>query len=109
MTQTLPDHRQSLADAQDWVVRLLAAVRPDQLHQPTPCTDFTVIELVAHLYKVAGRVRVLGLGGDPMTEDFTVAELPDDVLAGLRERVRTAQLAWTDDTSLGRTVRVPWG
>ncbi len=109
MLQTLPDFRPALTDAQTWVLDLLAGVRPDQLDLPTPCTEFTVTDLVAHLYEVVGRVRVLGEGGDIFTENFAVAELPDDVLAGLQERVRVARLAWTDDASLARTVRVPWG
>lgn len=109
MMQTLPDLRSTLSAAHAWVLELLAGVRPDQLDLPTPCPEFTVTDLVAHLYMVVGRVRVLGEGGDISTEHFSVAELPEDVVAGYRERVRAAGAAWSDDASLTRIVSVPWG
>jgi uncharacterized protein (TIGR03086 family) len=34
--------------------RLVSGVRDDQLHQPTPCSDWTVADLLAHVHQFAG-------------------------------------------------------
>ena len=45
--------------------RLLAGVRDDQLAQPTPCPDWTVADLLAHVHQFA-TVFTLNARKEPM-------------------------------------------
>lgn len=105
----LPDFRQPLFAAQDWMHNLLAQVRPDQLALPTQCGDWDVQELVAHLFLVADRITVVGQGGNAMSVTEDAVRVPDELAAGFAERVDAARRAWSDETSLTRSVVVPWG
>jgi uncharacterized protein (TIGR03086 family) len=105
----LPDLRPQLAVAQNWVAALIEGVQTDQLGLPTPCHDFDVRDLIAHVYKGADRVRGMGEGRAADTIDFTVDQLPADLAAGYREHIAAAQQAWAGDDSLGRLVTAPWG
>lgn len=105
----LPDHRPDLFQAQDWMHALLAEVRPEHLDLPTPCEDWDVRELVAHLFLVADRITVVGQGGNAMSVTRDAVEVPDDLAAGFGQRVQAAREAWSDDASLTRSVTVPWG
>ncbi len=104
-----PEPRESLARAQRWIGELVAAVTPEQLSWPTPCTEMDVSRLVGHLYGVAGRTEVMGHGHPAASAPAFVDDLPDDLAAGYRERTTRAQAAWTDDVSLTRTVVAPFG
>lgn len=61
----------------------LAAVGPDQWDLPTPCADWTVRDLVAHV--LGGNAMVVVLADGASTEEglaaFTGATLDDDVVA----------------------------
>jgi uncharacterized protein (TIGR03086 family) len=46
----------------------IAAVRPDQLHEPTPCSDYDVADLINHLVGWA-RSFAARFTGDPLAED----------------------------------------
>ena len=105
----LPDFRQPLFQAQEWVHTLLAGVRPDQLDLATPCGDWDVRALVSHLHLVAERVLVLGRGGDAMSVAEGSVPVGEDLARGFGERSAAAREAWSDDASLTRTVTVPWG
>ena len=53
--------------ALDEAARLVGGVRPDQMGLPTPCSDWDVRALIAHL--VAGNVRFLDVAqGKPRPE-----------------------------------------
>ena len=86
---------------------VIAGVRPEQLMDPTPCTDMNVRTLLAHLIAVLDRVAALGNGEDP----FAVTETPvpdyrwPDVW---RESGRRAADAWSDDVVLERPMALPW-
>ncbi|MEM7286985.1 MAG: TIGR03086 family metal-binding protein [Actinomycetota bacterium] len=86
---------------------IIVAVHPDQLTDPTPCTEMDVRTLLAHLVGVLDRVAALGNDEDP----FAVAETPvaDDAWARTwtRSQRRTSD-AWSDDTKLERTITLPW-
>ncbi|AZG46033.1 TIGR03086 family metal-binding protein [Gordonia insulae] len=107
MTTNQPaDPRPAYAVATEWVTGLLAGVTDDQLSSPTPCEEFDVRTLAAHLTATAQRAVVLGEGGDALAVPV-VAETHDaDSYATL---VGRAVEVWSDDAKLGAMVRVPWG
>jgi len=84
-----------------------AGVRPEQLTDPTPCTDMNVRALLAHLIGVLDRVAALGNGEDP----FAVIEtpVPDDRWADAwTVSGRRAADAWRHDAVLERPMALPW-
>jgi uncharacterized protein (TIGR03086 family) len=88
----------------------LAAVRADQLGDPTPCGDYDVRTLANHLVAVLRRVAVIGGGGDP----FSVPGVADDVADGERPAawdtaVRDVETVWSDPAVLSRPMQLPFG
>jgi len=81
MTELIPDPRPLYAGALTWVHGLLQGVRPEHLDAPTPCPDFDVRTLAAHLVGTVDRARVLGEGGDPRTSPSIVSGVADDGFA----------------------------
>ena len=55
-TQTLPDTRPLFRTTVAQVTPLIDAVTPDDLGRPTPCSDWTVRELLSHLVAVEDRI-----------------------------------------------------
>jgi uncharacterized protein (TIGR03086 family) len=110
-TQTLLDidPRILLAAATATATEVVGAVRPEQLADPTPCTEYDVRDLLGHLVGVAHRITLMGRGEDPMS----APDLVDDVADGAWTTtwvaaVAEARAAWTDDAALDRTVVLPW-
>ena len=86
---------------------VVAGVRPEQLTDPTPCTDMDVQALLAHLIGVLDRVAALGRGEDPLA----VTEIPvadDRWPDAWRESGRRATDAWSHDAVLERSMALPW-
>jgi uncharacterized protein (TIGR03086 family) len=83
-------------------------VGPQQLHQPTPCGDFDVQELLEHLSVVLPRVAALGAGANPF-EIGPALPAPgqswsDAWLAVAHE----IQQLWSDPAILERPMSLPW-
>ncbi len=106
---SLPDLRDAVTSAQQWVAGLVASVRPDQLTGATPCTDFAVEDLLKHVLGVANRLVALGAGHPAESVPATVPALPDDLVGSYLARVEEGRRAWSDPASLGRLLEVPWG
>jgi uncharacterized protein (TIGR03086 family) len=86
---------------------VIAGTRPEQLGEPTPCTEMDVRTLLAHLIGVLDRVAALGRGEDP----FAVAEIPvaDDRWSETwMESAGRAAEAWADDAVLETPITLPW-
>ncbi|GAA1998092.1 TIGR03086 family protein [Nakamurella flavida] len=93
-----------------WAHGLIAAVRPEQLGDPTPCVEFDVRTLVGHLVATVDRARVIGSGGDPGTVEVVVTGVPDDGWAdAYAAAVRVMWPVWEGDDSLDAMVTAPWG
>jgi len=82
-----------LAAAADRAVPVVRGIRDDQLHAPTPCAEFTVRDLLNHLFHV-----VIGFTARAARQDFDFGTTPDRLQAGWRDRFpqETARLvrAW---------------
>ena len=104
------DPRPLFAAATTTATEVIAAVRGDQLSNPTPCTEYDVRQLLRHLVGVLPRVTAMGRGDDPMRvatpEIDTMAD--DDVLPAWRAAVAQATAAWADESALERTIVLPW-
>lgn len=86
---------------------VIAGVRPEQLTDPTPCTDMDVRALLAHLIGVLARVAALGNGENPFA--VTETSVADDRwLDAWRQSGRRAADAWSDDAVLERPMALPW-
>ncbi len=107
-TAGFPDVRPALNSAIALGAQVLKGVQPDQLELPTPCVDFDVRQLAAHLLMVLNRIAKLGAGQEfsATHESFDHILAQDwgatyDALAG------DVKTSWTDE-SLSRMIEVPW-
>ncbi len=103
------DPRAIIRLAFDTTRPVIAAVRPDQLDDATPCPDLDVRTLVEHLVHVVDRVAAIGRGEDAMSRVWSGAGTPDDGWIALwDDRVAEFDRAWADDATLEQTVVLPW-
>ncbi len=104
--------------AMDETARLVGGVRADQMGFPTPCSDWDVRALIAHL--VGGNVRYAGVAeGTPVrrgpegtpTGRGAVADdlLGDDPESAYRRSAEVAEQAWRDPALLDRQFELPFG
>jgi uncharacterized protein (TIGR03086 family) len=98
----------SLAVAQG--TELIADVRPDQMADPTPCTEMNVRELLAHLVMVLERVDAAGRGLPSGEWPGPTTERPDDAWTrAWRDAAHHLQATWADDAVLAMSMTTPWG
>ena len=91
-----------LARALDQATRLVSSVRPDQLEGATPCSGWTVRDLLRHM--VGGTVSFRGmLEGGPMGR--IEATVDDEQLdASYRDGAAALIAAWRENGALDRTM-----
>jgi uncharacterized protein (TIGR03086 family) len=78
LNPTLTDPRPLLLRAADQITPYVAAAHAGELDRPTPCSDWTVRDLLAHLVAVERRiVHIIG-GGHPFELPSQVDDVPDD-------------------------------
>lgn len=108
-TTSTTDGRVYYAAAQDWVVALIGSVQDaGDWDRPTPCSEFSVRQLVQHLLATLDRARVIAEGGDPNPMPRSV-DLPDDeLLQGFSSRLPGVRAAWSD-AAMQSSVTVPPG
>ena len=100
------DPRPSYAAATAWVTELLNGVSEDQWSAPTPCDEFDVRTLAAHLIATANRAVALAEGADALA----LPRLADTYDAhSYAVTVGKAIELWSDDATLTAPVTVPWG
>ena len=104
MTDT-PDPRPAYARAVALGGDVVRAVRPDQLHAPTPCTEFDVAALLDHLVMVVERTAAIGRG-EPAMSVQPVART-EGWADAWRSAAHGNQAAWPDE-ALDRKVTLPW-
>lgn len=90
------------------VDEVVARIRPEQLGEPTPCTEWNVRELLTHV--VANEFAFAGWaeagGGHPDTGAYV---LPDDYVAAYREGARRVTAAFEAPGMAERTYQTPIG
>jgi uncharacterized protein (TIGR03086 family) len=105
-----PDPRPIYARALEQTEAIIEQVKPGQLGEPTPCTEYDVRTLLSHLVGAVNRAAVFGEGGDGLAVPARTDGVPDDGWpdAFRRASART-RAAWADDGKLDALVTVPWG
>ena len=96
--------------ALDETARLVGGVRPDQMDLPTPCSEWDVRTLIAHL--VGGNVRFLDVAeGKPRSErgPLTQDVLGDDPAGAYRRSAAALRQAWRDPARLEQQCELPIG
>jgi uncharacterized protein (TIGR03086 family) len=104
------DPRPLFTTAVQTAVPVLASVRPDQFDLPSPCVEYDVKGLMAHLVFVLHRVAALGRGDEafaPNSMADAVIE-HDDWVADWKAAAGKVDEAWADDDKLESTVVLPW-
>ncbi|MFB9742917.1 TIGR03086 family metal-binding protein [Pseudonocardia sulfidoxydans] len=104
------DPRPLYRDALGWVRGLVDTVPVARYGDPTPCADFDVRTLVAHLIATVGRAQAVSLGEPAISRPSMIEGIPDDDLAATYGRaVDDLAPLWSNDAVLDSMVQVPWG
>jgi uncharacterized protein (TIGR03086 family) len=86
---------------------VISAVKPDQHGDPTPCTDWSVRQLINHL--VVGNLTFTSMVTDGPGPDRSQDQLGDDPLGAFRGTVRELRAAFSADGVMDRTYPTPFG
>lgn len=104
------DPRPAWSAALNWVCDLARAVPADRMADPTPCGDFDVRTLLAHLVTTVRRPAAIAVGTDPTAAPLVSEDVLDDPVAAYVAQARAAIAAFdADDALLDRVVRMPFG
>jgi uncharacterized protein (TIGR03086 family) len=104
------DPRTIYARALDQTAAIIENVKPGQLGDPTPCTEYDVRALLSHMVGGLNRAATMGEGGDGLAVAPHVDGVPDDGWPDAFGRASArVKAAWADDARLDAPVRVPWG
>ncbi len=102
-----PPSLDQLTRALSAVDHLIAGIRDDQWSAPTPCTDWTVHDLVNHLVGVS--LVFAALLRDQVPPGLGTDHLGDDPAAAYRDAGATVQAAFDQPGVLERTYHGPLG
>jgi uncharacterized protein (TIGR03086 family) len=110
VTGNATDPRPLFATAVAIAEPVIAGVGSDQLGSPSPCFEYDVKGLLAHLVFVLHRVAALGRGDEafaPNSMADAVVE-HEDWVADWRAAAARVEEAWSDDAKLTQKVVLPW-
>ncbi|MCU1503594.1 MAG: hypothetical protein JWM12_2948 [Ilumatobacteraceae bacterium] len=105
----LPDLRRQLDDALALAAGTLAAIGPDELDRPTPCTDLDVRGLARHLLAAVRRITVVGRGEHFATVGHQVEVTDDEIVPSFGAAAAELHAVWSDETLLDRMLTLPFG
>jgi uncharacterized protein (TIGR03086 family) len=90
------------------VEKIIAGVRPDQLDAATPCTQWTVRDLLVHV--VAVNRKYTGIAhGDPWEPGIPIVDLGDDPARAYHDTINPLLQAWQQPGALHRELALPIG
>ena len=104
------DPRPLFTTAVQTALPVIASVRPDQLDLPSPCFEYDVKGLMAHLVFVLHRVAALGRGDEAFAPNSMADAVIEhhDWVADWKAAAAKVDDAWADDAKLESTVVLPW-
>ena len=102
-----PLYRRAVAQTET----VVAAVTQDQFARPTPCPEYDVRALLAHIVGGLTRTALVGEGDpDALAHPAQASGVPDDSWPdAYRAAAARSSAAWADDAKLDALVEVPWG
>jgi len=103
------DPRRGFATAVALGGTTIANVAPGQLDGPTPCTDFSVRDLLGHLVFVLRRVSAIGRGEDIASVPATTGIGDTEWSETWNRAAREVLAAWSEPEVLERTMILPFG
>ena len=104
------DPRPLVLRAVEQATPLVGAATGADLDRPTPCTDWTVRDLLAHLVAVERRIAHIVRGGHPFDVPSQVADVDDDRwLDAWQQAATDLRVALDEPGVLDRTVAHPLG
>ena len=106
-TNTITDARPIFAAALHTAGDVVAAVTPERLGDPTPCSEFAVRDLLGHLVGLVDRITAIGRKENP----FEVAERTvngERWLEAWNAAVDEYVEVWSDDAVLDVPSPLPW-
>lgn len=106
---SMDDPRQGFAVVTEALSSLMASTSAEQHSLPTPCTEFSVKDLLDHLVLVMQRVAVLGNGGHWSEATEELASRDAGHTDAFRSAAHDVMEAWTDPAKLESMYEVPWG
>jgi uncharacterized protein (TIGR03086 family) len=92
----------------DLLTPLVEGTRQDQLGDPTPCTDWTVADLIGH-FVVGGHLFAASLRGAEISGEPAADVLGDDHVAAYRASIADFQDAVGHLDSLEKPAQLPFG
>ncbi|MGC7096852.1 TIGR03086 family metal-binding protein [Amycolatopsis lurida] len=108
-TRTVHDPRPLFARALEQTARQIAAVRPGELGNRTPCAGYDVRALLGHLIAVLHKLVRVSSGGDARDLPDVVDGIADDRWGSAFSEARgEVERAWADPAMLDRLVTLPW-
>lgn len=106
---TSSDPRPLLHDSMGQAAKMISCVSPGQLHLATPCSEFDVTDLLAHLVGVAYRVASIARL-EPQDDLVQVTNVSDDGWANAYHAPHIEAIAaWEDAALLDTEIELPWG
>src|SRR5579884_2313028 len=108
---TPPDPRPLLRQALEQSLEIVRRVTPAELDRPTPCSEFDVRTLIAHMAFAVDRVAAAGRGEPiPVEATSTASGIPDaDLARAFAGRVEAAVASWDRPGGLEGEVALPFG
>jgi uncharacterized protein (TIGR03086 family) len=107
--QPVGDPRPLFARSLDQTEKQVAAVRPDELSNRTPCADYDVRALLGHVVAVLHKIARVGAGADVRGAPDVIDGIDDDGWAGAVTLARgEVERVWANDETLDRMITLPW-
>ncbi len=88
--------------------QLIEGLADDDWSAPTPCPDWTVLEVIEHMVSDLAQFADVGAGAgfDPLAQ---MSLSPADALAAFDEAAGRMLSTWSDPAVAGRLHSMPWG
>lgn len=103
------DPRPQLGAALDQIEGQIDTLARKDLDRPTPCTEYDVRTLLAHLVAVLRKLTAVHEGGDATQVPDPAEDVADDEVGAFRRARTDLEGAWALDTDLGKGYSMAWG
>ncbi|GAA1599788.1 TIGR03086 family metal-binding protein [Kribbella sancticallisti] len=103
----MTDPRPMLMLALDQTQAMIDTIGADELHLPTPCSEYDVRTLLGHLITVVSRIDLALTGNDPLSIP-TVTTGVTDFVTTWKERRAAVDETLSDAAVLTRICKLPW-